>query len=114
MGRRAAGTLILVVGAALGAPWLDQADAVGIKGKLEVRILELGYVPAAKTLKLRALPTAGPAVELQTGDAETIDRLIRLAEIKSQGGRLAVEIDGEEIKAIDVAVGGGFFIAKAE
>lgn len=111
MRRGAAGIVMGVAVAVAFATSLERADAVGFKGKMEVRTLELGYAIGAKTLKLRAVPLSGPTVELQTADAETIDRLIRLAELKSRGGRLAVEIDGNEIKAIDVAVGGAFRVA---
>jgi len=113
--RRGAVGLVLAVAAAVAfAMWQEPADALGIKGKFEVRTLELGYVLGPKTLKLRAVPVAGPVVELQTADPETIDRLFRLADIKNRGGRLAIEIDGEEIKAIDVAVGAVFAAAQPE
>ena len=111
MRRGAAGVVIGVAVAAALAASQERADAVGFKGKFEVQTLELGYVIGARTLKLRAVPVNGPTVELQTADAETIDRLIRLAELKGHGGSLAVEIDGKEIKAIDVAVGGPFRVA---
>ena len=112
--RRGAVGLVVAVAVAAFAMWQEQADALGIKGKFEVRTLELGYALGPKTLKLRAVPVAGPVVELQTADAETIDRLFRLADIKNRGGRLAVEIDGEEIKAIDVAVGAAFAAGQPE
>jgi hypothetical protein len=80
---------------------------MGIKGKLDVRSLEIGYGLGGRTLRLRATPVSGPAVDFQTSDSETIDRLLRIAELKSHGARVAVEIEGEELTGIDVAVGGG-------
>jgi len=108
MRRGPAGILIGVALAVALAASQERADAVGFKGKFEVQALEIGYVIGARTLKFRAVPFNGPTVELQTADPDTIDRLIRLAEVKSRGGRLAVEIDGNEIKAIDVGVGNVF------
>jgi len=92
--------------AVLAAP-PGRAQSLGLKARLEVRVLEIGYAPAAKSLRLRAQPlgSGAPATEMQTTDPDTIDRILRLAEIHSQGGRLAVEIEGGEIRAIDVTVG---------
>jgi hypothetical protein len=99
---------VVVAGALATAPHA-RGDAFGFKGKSEVTKLELAYVPGTKTLKARFRTglSAGD-VELQTSDAENIDRLIQLADMKSRGSRLAVELEGSEIKAVYVAVGGSF------
>jgi hypothetical protein len=106
--------VVLLAAAVSAAALLARADGLGIKGKLDVRTLELAYLPGTKTLKVRAIPAGAAAVEMQTSDAETIDRLLRLAELRTRGSRLAVELDGGEIKAFHVAIGGGFAGLAAE
>jgi hypothetical protein len=86
------------------------SDTFGFKGKYEVTKLELGYVPGTRSLKARLRLTSTPGdIEYQTADAETIDRLIRLADMKSRGSHLAVDLEGSEVKAFYVVVGGTFF-----
>jgi hypothetical protein len=90
-----------------------RGDAFGFKGKAEVKTLEIAYLPASKSLKLRAqLTGAGGTASYQTTDADTIDRVLELASLKSQGARLGVELEGGEIAAFHVVVGGGSATAK--
>jgi hypothetical protein len=104
----------IVVAGLVGAAALlikpAQAQTFGFKGKLEVSVLQLGYTPVTKTLKVRAqtVALAASIKEYETSDGPDIDRILRLAELKSRGAQLAVEIDGSKIKSIDVAVGGPF------
>jgi hypothetical protein len=94
------GTVVLVGSAGRG-------DTFGFKGRADVTKIELGYVPASKTLKGRVRIVGTPdVVEFQTTDAETIDRLIRLTDMKTRGARMAVELEGGEVKAWDLVVGG--------
>jgi hypothetical protein len=85
-----------------------QASSFGFKGKMEVGVIQLGYIPASKSLKVRMQPaaSAAPIVEYESADPQDIDRLLRLAELKSQGATLTMELDGGKVKMIDVAVGG--------
>lgn len=105
LARMAAAALL---GAAVVATSSGRAEGIGFKGRLEVRVLEIGYAPAARSLRMRIHPAARAVLtpELKTTDPETIDRLLRLAEMKSHGARLDVEIEEGEIRAVDVSIEG--------
>jgi hypothetical protein len=108
-----AGAVVGATVAVFGVTRHVVGDTFGFKGKSEVTKLELAYAPGAKTLRARLRITSAMGdVEYQTSDAETIDRLIHLADMKSRGSRLAVELEGSEVKAFYVVVGGSFFGAE--
>jgi hypothetical protein len=92
---------------------LPSVHGAGLEGKVEVRTLELGYVIESKALRVRAIPVgSAPVTELQSADPETIDRVLRFADMKSHGARLFVEIDGGHIKAMDASLGPAVSVAQ--
>jgi hypothetical protein len=106
-----AGWMMAVALAGVGAVILTTTpratgDTFGLKGKMEVSRLELAYVPGSKAIKVRLRFPSAAGVDYETADAETIERLLRFADMKVHGGRLAVEMEGSAVKAFYVAVGG--------
>jgi hypothetical protein len=85
-----------------------RADSFGFNGRLPVTKLEVAYLPASRTLKLRAILQGTPgSVEYQTTDAPTVDHLLRLVALRAQGVAVVAELENSELKALHAGIGGG-------
>jgi hypothetical protein len=99
-------TLVGIAAACGAGLWLAATPIdAGATSKVEVRLVEVGYVLGQGGMKVRLSLATGQAVEFHPEDARDADALLRMTEMFVSGrARMFAELDGSNVvRAVQIA-----------